>query len=72
MIAGVDPTLIDRVQDPFFLSEIAQTFYDLSNTIKEFGPWSEAWVGEAGGAYNSGSKYVSHTFANGFWSGPFL
>ncbi|CAL8994647.1 unnamed protein product [Prunus brigantina] len=65
--AGVDPALIDRVQDPFFLSEIAQTFYDLSNTIKEFGPWSEAWVGEAGGAYNSGGKDVSHTFVNGFW-----
>ncbi|KAL6186782.1 hypothetical protein ACLB2K_042901 [Fragaria x ananassa] len=25
------------------------------------------WVGEAGGAYNSGGKDVSHTFVNGFW-----
>ncbi|XP_068326528.1 heparanase-like protein 2 [Pyrus communis] len=64
---GVDPELIDKVQDPFFLSEIAQTFYDLSNTIQQFGPWLEAWVGEAGGAYNSGGKDVSHTFADGFW-----
>ncbi|KAL0385961.1 UNVERIFIED_CONTAM: Heparanase-like protein 2 [Sesamum radiatum] len=28
---------------------------------------SGAWVGEAGGAYNSGGKDVSHTFVNGFW-----
>ncbi|XP_038678937.1 heparanase-like protein 2 [Tripterygium wilfordii] len=65
--AGVDKDLIYRIQDPFFLSQIAQTYRDLSKLIEEFGPWSAAWVGEAGGAYNSGGKDVSHTFANGFW-----
>ncbi|KAJ7943376.1 Heparanase-like protein [Quillaja saponaria] len=65
--AGVDKTLINKVQDPYFLDQIAQTYQDISKTIKEFGPWSGAWVGEAGGAYNSGGKDVSHTFANGFW-----
>ncbi|KFK32018.1 hypothetical protein AALP_AA6G189500 [Arabis alpina] len=65
--AGVDKTLINKIQDPFFLSQVAQTYKDMSNTIDRFGPWAGAWVGEAGGAYNSGGKDVSHTFANGFW-----
>ncbi|KAL0420926.1 UNVERIFIED_CONTAM: Heparanase-like protein 2 [Sesamum latifolium] len=47
--------------------EIAQTHKDVSTTVKLFGPWSGAWVGEAGGAYNSGGKDVSHAFVNGFW-----
>ncbi|CAK7326172.1 unnamed protein product [Dovyalis caffra] len=65
--AGVDKTLINKVQDPYFLDEIAETFKDLENVIKEFGPWAGPWVGESGGAYNSGGKDVSHTFVNGFW-----
>ncbi|KAL3731633.1 hypothetical protein ACJRO7_028506 [Eucalyptus globulus] len=65
--AGVDPTLIDKIQDPYFLDEIAQTHKDVMRTAERFGPWSGPWVGEAGGAYNSGGKDVSHTFANGFW-----
>ncbi|XP_028762053.1 heparanase-like protein 1 [Neltuma alba] len=65
--AGVDKTLINKVQDPFFLSQVAQTFKDISTSVKEYAPWAQAWVGESGGAYNSGGKDVSHTFANGFW-----
>lgn len=68
MYAGVDATLINKIQDPYFLDRVAQTYKDISTTIKSFGPWTGAWVGEAGGAYNSGGKDVSHTFANGFWS----
>ncbi|KAH9774121.1 hypothetical protein KPL71_013536 [Citrus sinensis] len=64
---GNDPELINRIQDPYYLDQIAQTYKDISETVKEFGPWSGAWVGEAGGAFNSGGKYVSHTFADGFW-----
>ncbi|KAL9226141.1 hypothetical protein vseg_001988 [Gypsophila vaccaria] len=65
--AGVDKELINRVQDPYYLTQIAQTYKDVSNAVDRFGPWSQAWVGEAGGAYNSGGKDVSDTFANGFW-----
>ncbi|KAG8383050.1 hypothetical protein BUALT_Bualt05G0144200 [Buddleja alternifolia] len=65
--AGVDPTLINKVQDPYFLDRIAQTYKDISNSIESFGPWAGAWVGEAGGAYRGGSKDVSHAFVDGFW-----
>lgn len=67
LLAGNDPELINRIQDPYYLDQIAQTYKDISETVKEFGPWTGAWVGEAGGAFNSGGKYVSHTFADGFW-----
>ncbi|KAK7309845.1 hypothetical protein RJT34_06911 [Clitoria ternatea] len=65
--AGVDKDLITRVQDPYFLSQIAQTFKDVSVAVKKFAPWAGPRVGESGGAYNSGGKDVSHTFVNGFW-----
>jgi len=29
---------------------------------------SSPWVGESGGAYNSGGKDMSNTFVDGFWS----
>lgn len=67
MCVGVDPTLIKKVQDPKFLDEIAETYREISSTINQHGPWTGAWVGEAGGAYNSGGKEVSHSFVDGFW-----
>ncbi|KAG1366807.1 Heparanase-like protein 1 [Cocos nucifera] len=65
--AGVDKNLIYRVQDPSYLSQVAQTYNDIVNVIKDSGPWSSAWIGESGGAYNSGGKDVSNTFVNSFW-----
>lgn len=65
--SGNDPGLINKIQDPFYLSQVAQTFKDISDIVTNFGPWSGAWVGESGGAYNSGGKDVSRTFVNGFW-----
>lgn len=67
MYVGVDPTLIDKVQDPYYLDQIAQTFKEAKEVSERFGAWSKPWIGESGGAYNSGGKTVSHTFANGFW-----
>lgn len=54
------------MQDPFFLDEIAQTFKDAATTVRDYGPWSSAWVGEAGGAFNSGGL-ESGTFVDSFW-----
>ncbi|KAB2031462.1 hypothetical protein ES319_D05G306300v1 [Gossypium barbadense] len=64
---GNNPDVVRRVQDPFFLTQIAQTFKDVLNAIDKFAPWSGAWVSESGGAYNSGGQLVSYTFAFGFW-----
>lgn len=65
--SGSDPHLERKILDPESLSRVASIFSNLSETIKKYGPWTSAWVGEAGGAYNSGSRYVSNTFLNSFW-----
>ncbi|XP_022138056.1 heparanase-like protein 2 [Momordica charantia] len=64
---GDDPKLIYRFVDPRYLSQISNVFKQLENTIKRHGPWSAAWVGEAGGAYHGGSPHISDAFINSFW-----
>ncbi|GAU39755.1 hypothetical protein TSUD_219980 [Trifolium subterraneum] len=43
--------LINKVEDPYFLSQIAQTFKDVSEAVRTFTLWAGAWVGESGGTY---------------------
>ncbi|XVF43060.1 hypothetical protein PTKIN_Ptkin02bG0010600 [Pterospermum kingtungense] len=62
-----DPNLITKIQDPFYLNQVAQTYKKVSKTVKKFGPLSGAWVSEAGGVSDNGHKNVSPTFADGFW-----
>ncbi|KAH7516051.1 heparanase-like protein 1 [Ziziphus jujuba] len=64
---GGNPNLINLVQDPIYLDNIAQTFEDAENSAREFGAWSGPWITEAGGASESGGRDVSHTFVDGFW-----
>eukprot|EP00262_Sarcandra_glabra_P012039 TRINITY_DN3004_c0_g1_i2.p1 TRINITY_DN3004_c0_g1~~TRINITY_DN3004_c0_g1_i2.p1 ORF type:complete len:476 (-),score=68.25 TRINITY_DN3004_c0_g1_i2:239-1666(-) len=65
--AGDDPNLVRKILDPHHLSRIAKTFEDVQLTIQRYGPWASAWVGESGGAYNSGGPHVSDTYVNSFW-----
>ncbi|CAL5372313.1 unnamed protein product [Camellia sinensis] len=65
--AGVDHDLVSKILDPNHLSKISQTFRNLNQTIQTYGPWASAWVGESGGAYNSGARNISDTFVNSFW-----
>ncbi|KAL2340718.1 hypothetical protein Fmac_008658 [Flemingia macrophylla] len=64
---GSDDHLERKILDPERLSKVESIFSNLSETIQKYGPWSSAWVGEAGGAYNSGGNHVSNTFLNSFW-----
>ena len=66
-VSGVDPKLVSKILDPNYLSKAANTFSNLTNIIRRHGPWASAWVGESGGAYNSGGRHVSDTFVNSFW-----
>jgi heparanase 1 len=65
--AGDDPNLISRIMDPSHLSKTTEVFSNLQKTVQKDGPWASAWVGESGGAYNSGGHNVSDTFVNSFW-----
>ncbi|KAF3437572.1 hypothetical protein FNV43_RR20328 [Rhamnella rubrinervis] len=64
---GDDPNLVNKILNPYHLNRIAATFIDLEQTMKVHGPWASAWVGESGGAYNSGGREVSNTFVDSFW-----
>ncbi|KAA8542512.1 hypothetical protein F0562_023664 [Nyssa sinensis] len=64
---GVDTHLVSKILDPNYLSKVSRTFSNLKETIQMHGPWASAWVGESGGAYNSGGRHVSDTFVNSFW-----
>ncbi|KAF9626516.1 hypothetical protein IFM89_034450 [Coptis chinensis] len=64
--SGDDPNLANKILDPHYLNRVSKTFENLQGTIKSHGPWASAWVGESGGAYNSGGRHVSNTFVNSF------
>ncbi|KAG4997302.1 hypothetical protein JHK85_028741 [Glycine max] len=63
---GSDEHLERKILDHERLSRVESIFGNLSEIIKIYGPWSSAWVGEAGGAYNSGVNHVSNRFLNSF------
>ncbi|XVF60283.1 hypothetical protein PTKIN_Ptkin08bG0032900 [Pterospermum kingtungense] len=61
-----DPNMINKIQNPFYLNQVAQTYKNVSKTVKKFGPLLGAWVSETGGAFDSDHKDVSPTFVDGF------
>jgi heparanase 1 len=64
---GVDDHLIDKILNPSYLDGMANTFSNLQSILKNGGTSTVAWVGEAGGAYNSGHHLVSDSFVFSFW-----
>lgn len=64
---GSNDHLIDEILDPSTLDGISQTFGRLQSILKKSGTQAVAWVGEAGGAYNSGHNGVTNAFVFSFW-----
>ncbi|VVB01492.1 unnamed protein product [Arabis nemorensis] len=64
---GVDEHLIEKILDPSYLDHEATTFRSLRDIIKNSPTKAVAWVGESGGAYNSGRNLVSNAFVYSFW-----
>ncbi|KAJ7540923.1 hypothetical protein O6H91_10G036300 [Diphasiastrum complanatum] len=64
---GVDKNLVNKILNPFYLSKEAGAFKLVQQTLLKYGPWAHAWIGEAGGAYNSGRNLVSNAFVSSFW-----
>ncbi|CAK9163528.1 unnamed protein product, partial [Ilex paraguariensis] len=64
---GVDKHLIEKILDPSYLDDEAATFSKLQSAIKSSANPATAWVGEAGGAYNSGRDGVTNAFVFSFW-----
>lgn len=66
-VIGVDNHLIDKILNPSYLNTSAQPFVGLQGILKSSATSAVAWVGEAGGAYNSGRNLVTNTFVFSFW-----
>lgn len=64
---GVDDHITEKILDPSYLDGGASTFSSLKNILQSSATSAKAWVGEAGGAYNSGHHLVSDAFVNSFW-----
>lgn len=67
MIKGSAADLVDKILDPSVLDGISETFRSLQMLIKKSKTSAVAWVGEAGGAYNSGHNLVTNAFVFSFW-----
>lgn len=64
---GSDEHLIHKILDPSVLSNALGTFSSLQSILKHSGTSAVAWVGESGGAYNSGRNHVTNAFGFSFW-----
>ncbi|XVF43098.1 hypothetical protein PTKIN_Ptkin02bG0012900 [Pterospermum kingtungense] len=62
-----DQNPITKIQDPFYLNQVAQIYENVSKVVKKFGPLSGAWVSGAGEALDNSHRDVSPSFADGFW-----
>ncbi|XP_022751808.1 heparanase-like protein 3 [Durio zibethinus] len=65
--AGNDNQLMNKILNPSYLDGGQQTFRGLQTILKNSATSAVAWVGEAGGAYNSGQNLVSNSFVYSFW-----
>ncbi|XP_057958266.1 heparanase-like protein 3 isoform X1 [Malania oleifera] len=63
---GVDDHLIEKILNPSYLDIGSQPFSSLQSILKNSATSAIAWVGEAGGAYNSGHNLVTNAFAFSF------
>ncbi|KAM4125499.1 hypothetical protein ACB094_01G314400 [Castanea mollissima] len=64
---GVDQHLVEKILDPSYLDGEGNTFRSLHNIVRSSSTSAVAWVGEAGGAYNSGHNLVTNAFVFSFW-----
>jgi heparanase 1 len=58
---------VERILDSSVLDNDLDNFRAIQRIIQTTAPWAVAWVGEAGGAYNSGKHLVSNAFVMSFW-----
>ena len=74
--AGVDPGLLGKIMSPAHMQTAMETATNLSQLTKDLLGGSlddgqgtpQMWMGEDGGAYNSGQNGTTNRFTAGFWS----
>lgn len=64
---GVSQDLVEKILNPQYLDGEKRTFGSVNELLQRVAPSTGAWIGEAGGAYNSGRHLVTDAFAFSFW-----
>jgi heparanase 1 len=59
--------LVSEILNPNILDNELWNFQSVKNILQTVAPWAAAWVGEAGGAFNSGHALVTDAFVFSFW-----
>ena len=65
--AGSDPNVWTKTIDASYLDKIYDLAEEVQTVVNKASPASSIWLGEAGGAYNSGRDNVTNSFNSGFW-----
>ena len=65
--AGVSTDLVDKILNTSYLDNELGHFRAVREILQTTAPWASSWVGEAGGAYNSGHHLVTDAFVFSFW-----
>lgn len=64
---GSDNHLMDKILDPSYLNGVTSQVRGLQKILETSGTSAVAWIGEAGGASNSGRHLVTDAFVSSFW-----
>ncbi|KAH9543039.1 hypothetical protein CY35_13G041100 [Sphagnum magellanicum] len=64
---GVSKDLESKILNPNYLNNEKKNFQTVQSLLQAVAPSTVAWVGEAGGAYNSGHHLVTDAFIFSFW-----
>lgn len=66
--AGSSTDLVEKILNPHYLDNELGSFSATRDILQSTAPSTSAWIGEAGGAYNSGRHLVTDAFVFSFWS----
>lgn len=64
---GSSTDLVEKILNPQYLDNQLGTFRAVQDILQSSAPSTSAWIGEAGGAYNSGRHLVTDAFVFSFW-----
>jgi len=65
--AGSNPQVWENAMNATYLDQIKVLGQSVNQVVSTTSPSSKIWIGEAGGAYNSGRDNVTNAFNSGFW-----
>jgi len=70
--SGNSSAVPEEILNASFLNSVADKCRNHSHTVATYAPNAQMWLGEGGGAYNSGQDGATNVFLSTFWYGDSL